>query len=145
MNLMTTISQIKAVDVGVEPALIKDYETHGLVFFTWADSPVVGAQCGNCHTILWTNPLANQVLSEPKPDTVPDHGPGYRSYYEDNLKKFLKSLPPCPKCRNDNYDRFVNNVLWCRFSDGTEIPKNVNPERIIPQDQNSCLVWIYRQ
>ena len=142
---MTSISKITAADIGVEPALIKGCEIHGLVYFTWAEAPVVGAQCGHCHTILWTDPHADRVLGEPKPDNVPDHGAGYRLYYEDNLRRFLGSLPPCPNCGKQTYDRFVNNVQWCRFSDGTEIPTDITPERIIPQQTDSCLVWMYRQ
>ncbi|WP_350015881.1 hypothetical protein ABNK63_13145 [Rhodanobacter sp. IGA1.0] len=142
---MTRIIQISARDAGVEPALVRDREVHGLVFFTWAQAAVIGAQCGHCHTILWTDPRVDRVLGEPKPDKVPDHGAGYRSYYENNLKRFLGSLPPCPNCGKQTYDRFVNNVQWCRFSDGTEIPTDITPERIIPQQTDSCLVWMYRQ
>jgi ribosomal protein S27AE len=145
VETMTGIIQISAREAGVEPALISDCETHGLVFFTWAEAPVIGAQCGHCHTILWIDPRADRILDEAKPDTVPDHGTGYRLYYEDNLKRFLGSLPPCPNCGKHAFNRFINNVQWCRFSDGTEIPEDIAPERIILQPADSCLVWMHRQ
>lgn len=142
VKTMTRIIQISAKEAGVEPALVRDCETHGLVFFRWAQAPVIGAQCGHCHTILWTDPRADRVLGEPRPDKVPDHDAGYRSYYEDNLKRFLGSLPPCPNCGTQAFNRFVNNVQWCRFADGTELPEETSHGQLIAQDANLVLVWI---
>lgn len=136
------IYQIKANNVCIAPAYIRGYEQHGLAYFTWTDSPVVGAQCARCHTILWTDARKDPVLSERKPYGVSDWGDEYRRYYDDNLKRFLDNLPPCPHCGSLRYDRFVNNVQWPRFQDGTDIPGNISGTQMIPESPDTSLVWM---
>jgi hypothetical protein len=118
------LMQKQANDIGVEPAYIKGLEHHGIIFFTWHHSNVVGAQCGVCHTIVWLDPRNDSVLNEDKPSNVPDSGPGYQAYYIDNIERFFKSLPSCPKCKQQAYDLFVNNVTYPRFEDGFILPED---------------------
>jgi hypothetical protein len=135
--------QKQAKDIGVEPAYIKNLKQHGIIYFTWHHSNAVGAQCGVCHTIVWVDPRNNSVLNEDKPSNVPDSGPGYQAYYQDNIKRFLKSLPPCPKCKQQAYDLFVNNVTYPRFEDGSVLPEDGSKIELLKVDPATVKVWWY--
>lgn len=65
------LKAVPAAKIGIEPALIRGHEDLGLMYFTWADSPVIGAQCAACNTIVWVNPRRDPILSESKPVEVP--------------------------------------------------------------------------
>ena len=61
--------------------------------------------------------------NETKPKNIPDSGPIYREYIQDNLKRFLRSLPACPNCHQQTYDLFVHTTTLTRFEDGSSYPK----------------------
>ncbi len=82
----------------------------------------LGAQCTNCHTILWITGRNDPILNEDD-SNIPDSGPIYREYYKNKLKRFLSSLPFCPNCHQQAYDLFVNNTTSSRFEDGSPAPK----------------------
>jgi hypothetical protein len=139
-----SISRVPAVTIGVEPALIRGYEDQGLIYFTWADTPVVGAQCANCHAIVWADQRSNAILSEATPSGVPTSGPGYRAYAEDKIRRFLGSLPSCPHCGQRHFDRFVNNVNYPRFANGGVLRENIARVDVIPVSAEDVEVWVLR-
>lgn len=112
---------LPAAALGVEPAFVRGYEREGLVYLTWKDSPVVGAQCKGCHGILWVDQRRDPVLNEKKPVEVPDFDKGYQAYCRDQTRRFMQRLPACPGCGRCEYDRFVNNVNHPRFEGGKEM------------------------
>ena len=132
-----------ANEIEIEPAHVKGYETHGLSFFIWHNSIAVGAQCKFCNTIVWVDQRKNSILNEDKPNFIPDHGPAYRAYYQDNIQRFLSSLPVCPKCHNKDYDQFVNNVTYPRFEDGTLWPEETSGIELVKVDPSTVNVWWY--
>lgn len=117
-----SVSKVLAAKIGVQPALIRGREDQGLIYFTWADSPVVGAQCANCNAILWVDQRKDMILNETKPAAVPESGPGYQEYAKGKIRRFLDAIPSCPHCGQD--DRFVNNVNYPRFHSGEELGEN---------------------
>jgi len=129
-----------ASEVKIQPAFVKGMEEHGLYFYTDYGSEALGGQCSVCHTIIWVFGRKHPILSE-NADSVPDSGPVYRAYYQDNLKRFLLSLPPCPSCGETKYDLFINNVACPRLADGTDISNYRRRANLIPVDPNSVQVW----
>lgn len=140
MENEVSISRVLAAKIGVEPALIRGHEDQGLIYFTWADSPVVGAQCASCNTILWVNQRRNAILSELKPADIPESGLGYRRYAEEKNRRFLASMPHCPQCGQHNFDRFVNNVNYPRFPGGEELGGNISSADLVKVDPESVEV-----
>lgn len=140
---MGGIIERKAKDLGIEPAYVKNLKNQGLMFFTWHHSNAVGAQCGTCNSILWVDPRHDPILNEVKPQNVPDSGPGYQAYYLDNIERFLKSLPACPKCGQQSYDQFVNNVTYPRFEDGSIFPEDDDSIELLKVDPAKVKVWWY--
>lgn len=136
-----SISSVRAAAVGVDPALIRGFENEGYMYFTWADRPSVGAQCAQCNSIVWVNQRKNAVLSEVVPSSVPDSGPAYRAYHEDNIRRFLLSVPPCPKCDGVVFDRFVNNVSFPRFPSGLELREDMAGSDILKVDAENVEVF----
>ena len=126
--------------IGVQPAYVKGMEKRGLCYFTWPESYSVGGQCKFCNTILWIDPRESSILVESKPEGVPECGDGYRKYYKNKIDRFLKSLPSCPVCGRRAHDRFINNVSFPRFSDGTEFDDSGSVE-LINKDPASVEVW----
>lgn len=140
MENEASISRVLAAKIGVEPALIRGREDEGLIYFTWADSPVVGAQCANCNAILWVDQRRNAILSETKPADVPESGSGYRRYVEGKICGFLASMPGCPHCGQHNFDRFVNNVNYPRFSSGVELGEHISSTDVVKMDADNVEV-----
>jgi len=138
---MTNIRRRIAEEIGVQPAYVKGLEDHGVCYFTWPESYAAGGQCECCSSILWVDPRESQILSEPKPDGVPEYGDGYRKYYEEKLERFLQSLPPCPACGNKAYDKFINNVSFPRFSDGAEFDDKSGNVELTNVDPKNFEVW----
>jgi hypothetical protein len=134
MESVVSISRVPAAKVGVEPALIRGREDQGLMYFTWADSLIVGAQCAICNTILWVDPCKDAILSEIKPDDVPQSSSGYRAYAEEKIRRFLASMPGCPQCGQRHFDRFVNNVNCPRFPNGQELGEDVSSADVVKVD-----------
>ena len=116
---MQSLKNIAAHAVAVMPVLIKGMENHGFCYFMWETANAVGAQCANCHTIVWQSPLTNKILSEQKPANLPDSGKQYTDYYQQMIRRFLALQPTCPECGSNHYDLFVNNVNFPRYADGT--------------------------
>jgi hypothetical protein len=139
---MSSFSQRAAGDVGIEPVCIAGSEAHGLVYFLGEENPHVGAQCADCHTVVWVVARNNPVLMSTRPSGVPESGSGYTAWYKTKLCEFLGSLPPCPVCGATGYDRFINNVQFPRFSDGTEfVPTQAT--RIISVKAQQVKVWVH--
>ena len=133
-----------ASEEGIEPYYIKGLEKHGLIFFLGHNSDAVGAQCKYCHSIVWVNARLDPILSETRPDNVSASGEDYRSYYKDNLNRFLNSIPACPECGKQEYDLFISNSDYPRFSDGTEFSgfdfENEDDETI-PANATDVKIW----
>lgn len=142
---MSNVIKRLASEVSVQPAYIKGMEQKGLCFFTWADSNTVGGQCAQCHTVIWTSARENSILNEEKPDYVPDSGKGYRKYYDENLERFLHSLPACPVCTSRNYNKFINNVSYPRFLDGTFFDDEDPSLETVSQNSESIDIWWYEE
>lgn len=130
-----------ADELGIQPAKVKGMEEHGLCYFTWHDSEVVGGQCSCCNTIVWATARTNAILAEVKPNSVPDSGSEYRKYYKGKLDRFLLSLPECPSCSEAKYDRFINNVSFPRFPDGADFDDSEEGIELINIPPNSLKVW----
>ena len=140
---MRFINLVPSIQIGVMPVIIKGFESHGLIYLTWEDSPVVGGQCSVCNTILWVNQRGDEILSESKPLDVPESGLGFQSYYRDKIQRFLKSLPGCPSCKSEKFDRFINNVNYPRFIDGLAFPENASGRDVVPVDSEQEKVWLW--
>jgi hypothetical protein len=136
------LSRVFAQEVGIEPAMIRGREDQGLIYFTWAETPVVGAQCGNCNFILWVNQRNNGILSGKRPAEIPESGPGYRVYAEGKIARFLASMPSCPNCGHHEFNRLINNVNYPRFSKGGELGENVSSADVIKVDGGTIEVTV---
>ncbi len=137
---MNDYRQVLASEVGVKPAFVDKQKNFGMNYFVWPQDYLVGAQCKNCNVIVWLDPTSNKILSEPKPNEVPASGNSYRSYYEEKISRFLASLPSCPGCGQNVYDRFVNNTSYPRFSDGTEVAEAAGLS-LSEVDPSKVYVW----
>ena len=146
---MKDLVKVSGKDIGVLAYKIEGYEEHGLVFLADRDGDSCGAQCANCNNILWTSVRNNSILSEKKPDTIPNSGTGYRNYVFRKYERFLDSLPACPECQEKHYDVFLTNILYpCnmvfpRFEDGYSYPNDNTYPKCINIDTSGYLVWWY--
>ena len=138
---MTRYMHKLACSVGVQPGYIEGQESQGLNYFTWHDSGTVGAQCSVCNTIIWLESIENRILSEARPANIPTSGSEYRDYYKMKLKRFLTSLPNCPSCGESSFDRFINNVNYPRFLDGTEIEAQINKLKFLSDESTQHQIW----
>lgn len=139
---MSNLNSVSAAKIGVEPVYVRGYEQHGLTYLTWQDSPVVGAQCEFCHSVLWVDQRRNSILTEDKPSDVKESGIDYRKYYDEKIHRFLKALPACPSCGSQKFDRFINNVNYPRFADGIEFPQNVSSSDLIKHDPQTVVTML---
>lgn len=139
---MTSVRRCMAEEVGVQPAYVRGMEKHGLCYFTWPESYSVGGQCKYCNSILWVDPRESSILIESKPEGVPAYGDGYRKYYENKLNRFLESLPLCPVCGNEVHDKFINNIYFPRFSDGTDFDDSGDIELVNIDPANVEIWWV---
>lgn len=137
-----TIRLVPASEIGVEPARIRAHELDGIIYFTWPESPVVGAQCGGCNSIVWVNQRLNPILNEVKPYEVPESGQGYREYQAAKIQRFLASMPACPQCGSSNFDRFINNVNYPRFPNGKELPEDISSADLMREDDRAIAVYL---
>lgn len=85
-KISAPVSLVTARSIGVEPALIRGEEVQGLMYFTWDDAPVAGAQCAKCNEVIWVDQRLDEILNERKPIDVPESGPGYRAYKEEKIR-----------------------------------------------------------
>ncbi|OTG79137.1 hypothetical protein B9T33_13150 [Acinetobacter sp. ANC 5054] len=121
---MRVLHQVAASEIAVIPYYLKRYQQHGLQYRIneYERAEPLGAQCANCHTIVWITGRNDPILNEDH-SNIPNSGPIYREYYQNKLKRFLRSLPICPQCLHQAFDLFVNNVTFSRFEDGSPFPK----------------------
>jgi hypothetical protein len=140
---MSTLVLKSAYELDIQPVKIKGMEKHGLNFFLCHDSCSVGAQCKHCHTIVWVNGRLNFILSENLPANIPSSGEEYRKYYMDKLNRFLLSVPPCPCCGKSDYNKFINNVEYPRFVDGSELTNVSYNTEVINIDPKKSEVWFW--
>lgn len=137
---MSRFVKVEAKRIGVFPALVIGSEHQGPIYLTWDDSPVVGAQCARCQTVVWCDARVDPILNEPRPRDVPEHGTGYRRYYEQKLERFLASLPTCPECQGSVHDRFITNVVYPRFKDGGHFEPSPSM-KLMDLDPSKVEVW----
>lgn len=117
---MMKLNEVSAYSVGIKVIWIIGRERSGVAFSVdESRSNAVGAQCGNCNTVVWTNVRDNSILGEVVPSDIPAFGMEYKKYYQEKIVRFLRSMPGCPNCGERIFDRFVNNVNAPRFSDGS--------------------------
>lgn len=92
---MRSLHQVAASEIAVIPYYLKGYQQHGLQYGIneYERAEPLGAQCTNCHTILWITGRNDPILNEDD-SNIPDSGPIYREYYKNKLKRFLSSLLP---------------------------------------------------
>ena len=146
---MRYLHQVAASQMGVIPCYYNNYQKHGLQYESERDSRAepLGAQCENCHTIVWITGRSDPILNEELPEYAAHGGLIYRKYIQDNLKRFLGSLPACPHCQQQAYDLFVNSSTLTRFEDGSPYPKY--PEEYYGIDEEmsakvkNIAVWWY--
>ena len=143
---MRSLHQIAASEIAVVPYYLKGYQQHGLQYGINEHERVepLGAQCTNCHTILWITGRNDPILIEDN-TSIPDSGPVYREYYQNKLKRFLKSLPPCPACHQQAYDLFINNLVIPRYQNGddplVDKDQDINEEMTVKVKDKT--VWWY--
>lgn len=125
---MRELHQVAASEIAVIPYYLKGYQQHGLQYRIneYDRAEPLGAQCGNCNTIVWITGRNDPILNEELPEYAAHGGPAYREYYQNNLKRFLQSLPACPHCHQQAYDLFINNITLKRFEDGSPYPDEFN-------------------
>ena len=146
---MKEVVRVFGKDIGVEAYRIEGYEKHGLVYLADREGDACGAQCANCHSILWTSIRKNSILNEKRPDSVPISGPGYSDYFYQKIKRFLDSLPECPECKKKHYDVFFTNsvffgdMVFSRFEDGYSYPNDNLNTKITNIDVSDVLFWWY--
>lgn len=138
---MRNIEKKLASEVGVQPAYIETMEHHGLCYFVWPESGVVGAQCACCHTIIWTDAMKDPVLGEVKPADIPSCGIEYKKYYDEKIIRFLGSIGVCPVCGNKKFDQYVNNVSFPRYADGTVFDDSSTDLEIIYEMPENIELW----
>lgn len=102
----------------------------------------VGGQCAHCNTIIWVIDRSDPILGTPPPSNMPDVGPEWTQYFYARHDRFLKSLPPCPECGRQHYDRFVWDGAWARFSDGSEFDVDTMVEKLVELDPATVDVWV---
>lgn len=134
--------RVTAKFVNVEPSFVRGSESRGMLYTTWSDSPVVGAQCGFCNTIVWVNQREDPILTEAVPAGVPESGDGFRRYADDRTARFLRSLPACPTCGRRNHDLLINNMRIPRFPDGGEPPAGLRGADVTSVDGNDVHVYL---
>jgi hypothetical protein len=137
-----SLSQRKAAFCGVVPTQVVGAEDRGLTFVVEDGSDSVGAQCGRCNTVVWTDSLADPVLNEVRPNDVPSSGPVYRSYWQRKIQMFLASIPGCPICGAHEYDNFISNIDIARFQDGTSVVPN-EETRLAKLREQPMEIWWY--
>ncbi len=142
---MENYTKKPAAQLSIHPAKIKGLESHGLCYFTYHDSDFVGAQCSKCNTIVWANAKINKVLNENRPLNIKGFGKEYQEYYFEKLSRFLKSLPKCPKCGSQSFDRFINNVNFPRLQDGTDFDDSKDDIELSYSDANNIQVWLLNE
>ncbi|WP_141739047.1 MULTISPECIES: hypothetical protein [Stenotrophomonas] len=137
-----TFKRVSAESVELEVGIVVGYEAKGVLFFPWAETKVVGAQCSICNAIAWVYQRRDPILNEAVPKGVPESGDGYRRYFHEKTSRFLGSIPPCPSCGSSDYDRFVTNFSLPRFLDGTEPPAAPSSANVMRADPSAYEVLV---
>lgn len=73
---MRSLHQVAASEIAVIPYYLKGYQQHGLQYGIneYERAEPLGAQCTNCHTILWITGRNDPILNEDD-SNIPDSGP----------------------------------------------------------------------
>lgn len=144
---MRALHQVAASQLGVGVWYQKGFEQNGIAFTSPNEDEIfetLGAQCANCHTIVWITGRSDPILNEDATD-IPNSGPIYREYYRNKLKRFLQSLPSCPHCHQQAYDLFINNIIIPRYQNGDsyslETDQGVNEE--MSAKVKDIAIWWY--
>ncbi|MDV8150999.1 hypothetical protein [Acinetobacter pittii] len=144
---MRSLHQVAASEIAVVPYYLKGYQQHGLQYGIneYERAEPLGAQCTNCHIILWITGRNDPILNETKPKNIPDSGPIYREYIQDNLKRFLNSLPSCPHCYQQAYDLFINSTIMPRYQNGDyySLESDLGPNEEMSAKVKDISVWWY--
>ncbi|ENV32980.1 hypothetical protein [Acinetobacter gerneri] len=145
---MRALHQVAASQLGVGVWYQKGFEQNGIAFTSPNEDEIfetLGAQCANCHTIVWITGRSDPILNEEVPQYAKHGGPAYRKYIKDNLKRFLRSLPSCPHCHQQAYDLFINNIVIPRYQNGEsyslETDQGVNEE--MSAKVKDIAIWWY--
>lgn len=144
---MRSLHQVAASEIAVVPYYLNGYQQNGLQYGVneYERAEPLGAQCANCHTILWITGRSDPILNETKPKNIPDSGPIYREYIQDNLKRFLNSLPSCPHCYQQAYDLFINSTIMPRYQNGDyySLESDLGPNEEMSAKVKDISVWWY--
>lgn len=142
---MRALHQVAANEIAVIPYYLKGYQQHGLQYRIneYERAEPLGAQCANCHTIVWITGRSDPILNEKLPEYAVNGGPVYREYYQNKLKRFLRSLPACPHCHQQAYDLFITNITLKRFEDGSPFPNEFHgiDEEMSSQVKDKAVWW----
>lgn len=145
--MMRKFHQVPASQLGIGVWYQKGYEQKGILFTApnnYHPSEALGAQCANCNTIVWLNGRSDPILNE-NDKNIPDSGPVYREYYQNKLKRFLKSLPACPHCHQQIYDLFISNLVIPRYQNGDDpsLDKDLGVNEQMSDKVKDIRVWWY--
>ncbi|MEB3792582.1 hypothetical protein [Acinetobacter sp. IK40] len=138
---MRALHQVAASEIAVIPYYLEDCQQHGALYGInqYERAEPLGAQCGNCHTIVWITGRSDPILFKEAPNNQ-------ESYYERRMR-FLKSLPACPHCHEQAYDLFINNMTSTRFEDGSPYPKYPEEDYAVDEEMTAQAkdkaVWWY--
>ena len=127
-RLNARVTSSSSEPIGCRRLVSKRIEQKGILFTPPSEyerSEALGAQCRNCHTILWITRRSDPILFKEIPNN--------RESYHDHNKHFLQSLPACPHCHQQAYDLFINNVVIPRYQNGDD-----------PLLDSEYLAYIYR-
>ncbi len=114
-RLNARVTSSSSEPIGCRRLVSKRIEQKGILFTPPSEyerSEALGAQCRNCHTILWITRRSDPILFKEIPNN--------RESYHDHNKHFLQSLPACPHCHQQAYDLFINNVVIPRYQNGDD-------------------------
>lgn len=139
---MRSLTKRHAKKINIAARYINNEQSRGLLYRAKLHSEYVGGQCAQCNTIIWVADRADPILSETRPSGVPDSGPEWTKCFYSRQERFLKSLPPCPECGNQHFDRFVWDRAWARFTDGSEFNADTMVERLVELDPSTVEVWV---
>lgn len=87
---MRSLHQVAASEIAVVPYYLKGYQQHGLQYDSQRDSRAqpLGAQCANCHTILWITGRSDPILFKEVNN---------QESYDDQHERFFTFIASMPK------------------------------------------------
>lgn len=140
------IKEVPAKKIGLKPNMIKDTPSAGVIYFQAFDAGLIGAQCHNCFSIVWTESIKNSVYTEPRPASVPASGDGWIKYSNQRNTRFLESMPACPECGSQQYFYVVNNYDYGYWENGEKFDwDKIDKSLLQPLEAEKALVWLYEE